>query len=382
MQYTKVQLNWVRSEIFTSAEPAARGVWLSLIAYCADQENGGRIAACQGWTDRRWMAAAAASSAEVAQVVQAGLARWDGEDLEVRGYDTVGEKAFQAASGTNQARANGRWEKERQRKGAKVATDTVPRATMPPVVPAVMPPASKQDAPGNAAGMQNRMRPAMPPAMPIHPSIHTREAVDAGAREAPATAPGDDLDEPDLPDAIAQAQALATGLGGRQGVVDGDPVGPRWLGVFRGLTPQQVQAIWVGAGEPITLPSQFDRARKAWRQAQAVADQQGLAQAEERRRQAQAAQQAKIDAERIARASAGSAERLRRLRQLIAATQADPSLQADLPETEGRRWARVMADVAAGNESAADLAMITLGPRLPAEMRRHLDSPAPVGAAS
>lgn len=95
MEYSKLQLSVTRTAEFRSAEPAARGIWVSCLSYCADQENGGTIAACRGWSDRQWMAACGVSAAEVEQAVVAGLLTWEGDSLVVRGYDSTGERECQ-----------------------------------------------------------------------------------------------------------------------------------------------------------------------------------------------------------------------------------------------------------------------------------------------
>ncbi len=114
MEYSKIQMKFTRNPTFRSADPAARGVWVSLNSYCATEENGGRIVGCKAWNDRKWMVCADATGAEVQATVAAELAAWDGDDLVVFGYDIVGEQQHSAARVANKARADAHWGSVRQ----------------------------------------------------------------------------------------------------------------------------------------------------------------------------------------------------------------------------------------------------------------------------
>lgn len=385
MEYTKLQLKWTRSDTFKSAEPAARGVWVGLIAYCADQENGGRIIACQTWTDRRWMAAAAATREEIEQAVVQGLATWNGADLVVGGYDIIGEQTFQAVSAANQDRANLKWEKERAKKGGQPPKDTVPCETVPPA----MRPASKHPAAGNAPGIPPAMRPASIPdaggnAHPVQ-SIQTNQSkqqqtrTGAGERE-PAAAAGPDLDEEtDTPELLATVLALAVSLGGRD-EFDGKPLAAEWSDAFKGLTPVQVYAIWRGHPDPIALPSTFKAARKAWRESQVREEQNAAAEQARQRQAATAAAEAKEREIANAKALANANVRAEGIRRMLAAIEQDPALLDVLPEGEQQRLAIVKALLAKGDTPRACLLVTTMRDHLPAELRRMLDAPAAEGA--
>jgi hypothetical protein len=100
---------------FGSVESAVLGDWLRLNGVAARQMLGGRFAGAAPWDDRRWSRTAGVYRADVAAVVAAQLARWDGEDLVLEGYDQAGEDLYrkQSAGGaagaakTNAARAAG-----------------------------------------------------------------------------------------------------------------------------------------------------------------------------------------------------------------------------------------------------------------------------------
>lgn len=96
MEYLKLQRSFRTTKTWLAASIAARGAWVCLAGYCADEENAGRIAGAQGWCSRMWMQLAGLEAHDVATAVAAGLATWEGEDLVVAGYDRIGEEAYQA----------------------------------------------------------------------------------------------------------------------------------------------------------------------------------------------------------------------------------------------------------------------------------------------
>ena len=55
MQYLNIFTADMRSPEFTAATIEKRGIWISILAFCADQENGGIIQNCEDWTDRQWL---------------------------------------------------------------------------------------------------------------------------------------------------------------------------------------------------------------------------------------------------------------------------------------------------------------------------------------
>lgn len=111
MEYSKLQLSFVRSALWRDASRAAQGVWVNVVTYCADQENGGTIPHCSTWNDAKCLLTMGVSCAELNALVESNLAEWRDGDLIVRGYDATGEKAFQRKSATGAERANVRWSK-------------------------------------------------------------------------------------------------------------------------------------------------------------------------------------------------------------------------------------------------------------------------------
>ena len=79
MRWLNLEISNLRSPSFVGAEPVERATWLSLLAYCADQENGGIIAECRAWKDRQWQQTCGITQAEAQQ--ECLLWDWDGDNL-------------------------------------------------------------------------------------------------------------------------------------------------------------------------------------------------------------------------------------------------------------------------------------------------------------
>jgi hypothetical protein len=54
MDWLNIHRSTLGAEEFLGCEPVQRATWLCLMAYCADQENGGRIDGASEWGDRKW----------------------------------------------------------------------------------------------------------------------------------------------------------------------------------------------------------------------------------------------------------------------------------------------------------------------------------------
>lgn len=94
MKYLNIEITTLRSPDYIGAEPVVRATWLNLLAYCADQENGGIIRGCRPWKDRQWQQVAGVTAEEVA--AETMLWHWAGEDLCVSHYPTEAEQKMQA----------------------------------------------------------------------------------------------------------------------------------------------------------------------------------------------------------------------------------------------------------------------------------------------
>ena len=54
MDWLNIHRSTLAAEQFLGCDPVQRATWLCLMAYCADQENGGRIEGASEWVDRKW----------------------------------------------------------------------------------------------------------------------------------------------------------------------------------------------------------------------------------------------------------------------------------------------------------------------------------------
>jgi hypothetical protein len=95
MRYIKLQRNFTTSPAWSFASCRERGVWVSLVSFCAEKENSGRIDNCSGWKDREWRALTQCNLKDIAAVIDAKLAEWQGHDLQLLGYDLEGQEAYQ-----------------------------------------------------------------------------------------------------------------------------------------------------------------------------------------------------------------------------------------------------------------------------------------------
>ena len=114
MRWLNIEIANLRSPAFVGAEPVERATWLSLLAYCADQENGGRIAECRSWKDRQWQQTCGITQAEAE--AESGLWKWHGDQLVVEFYPFAKQAEVQAkrSSGSMGGKASGEARREAQ----------------------------------------------------------------------------------------------------------------------------------------------------------------------------------------------------------------------------------------------------------------------------
>jgi hypothetical protein len=94
MKWLNIYLPDLHSAPYIGSEPRERAAWLSVLGYCAEQENGGRIADCRGWKDRQWQQTCGVTLKEVQSASK--LLVWDDQDLTVVFYPIESEKVVQA----------------------------------------------------------------------------------------------------------------------------------------------------------------------------------------------------------------------------------------------------------------------------------------------
>jgi len=103
-------MNWINLNIatlssseFVGSDPEQRATWLCLLAYCCLQENGGRIAECREWKDRRWQQLVRVTAKEASDTCE--LWQWDGNDIVVMFYPLEKEREIKQKRET--AKTNG-----------------------------------------------------------------------------------------------------------------------------------------------------------------------------------------------------------------------------------------------------------------------------------
>jgi hypothetical protein len=89
-------MNWLNVDMmlpqkpeFTAAKYEQRGVWFTLLAWCARVENGGCIAAARTWSEEMWLQTCGLRAKSVRG--SCTLWRWDDEDLILWGYPSEQE---------------------------------------------------------------------------------------------------------------------------------------------------------------------------------------------------------------------------------------------------------------------------------------------------
>jgi hypothetical protein len=94
MIWLNLKTTTLRSPEYAGSEPIQRATWLNLLAYCCEQENGGKIEGCVGWKDRQWQQTLGVTLAEVRE--DSALWHWEGDALCVAFYPTFKEDEVQA----------------------------------------------------------------------------------------------------------------------------------------------------------------------------------------------------------------------------------------------------------------------------------------------
>jgi hypothetical protein len=94
MNWLNIETATLDSEEFVGSDPLNRATWLCLLRYCAGQENGGIIADCKEWPDRKWQQLARVTKKEIQ--ADSSLWSWSGNDLRLWAYPVERETELQA----------------------------------------------------------------------------------------------------------------------------------------------------------------------------------------------------------------------------------------------------------------------------------------------
>lgn len=91
MNWLNIHTDTLRGEEYLGADPVERATWLSLLGWCATQENGGIIPGASNWKDRKWQQVCGVTKHEVE--LESELYEFTGDDLLVHHYPIEAETA-------------------------------------------------------------------------------------------------------------------------------------------------------------------------------------------------------------------------------------------------------------------------------------------------
>ncbi|HEY3901122.1 MAG TPA: hypothetical protein VGM54_21090 [Chthoniobacter sp.] len=89
MNWLNLEIRTLRSPEYIGSEPVERATWLNLLAYCCEQENGGRLLGAASWKDRQWQQVCGVTAREVQRAPR--LIRIEGDDVVVFAYPAAKE---------------------------------------------------------------------------------------------------------------------------------------------------------------------------------------------------------------------------------------------------------------------------------------------------
>lgn len=122
MEYINLPISVFRSDRFLDSDNADKGTWIQLIAYCADQENGGVIAGCADWDDRKWLRNCRVSREDTQRACD--MWTWEGADLRVHDYPLWIQAKVRKKREDGVKAAGKRWGKGKQQPEAQPSNDT------------------------------------------------------------------------------------------------------------------------------------------------------------------------------------------------------------------------------------------------------------------
>lgn len=107
MNWLNIEIKTIRCPEYVGSEPIDRATWINLLAYCAEQENGGTIEDCLKWKDRRWQQTCGVTKDEVMR--ESDLWSWSGSNLTLWAYPLQKQQEVQAKriAGSNGGKASG-----------------------------------------------------------------------------------------------------------------------------------------------------------------------------------------------------------------------------------------------------------------------------------
>lgn len=125
MEWFQIFSSDLGSPDFVLSKESVRGTWISLLAYCCAQENGGRIAGAREWPAAAWPQLCRVQAKSVA--ADSLLWQWDGSDLVVKYYPA--KSAERCVANRENGRKGGLRSGEARRNHRFDSASTEPEAT-------------------------------------------------------------------------------------------------------------------------------------------------------------------------------------------------------------------------------------------------------------
>lgn len=94
MDWINLRTTFLRSAAYMGSRPIERATWLNVLAYCTEQENGGRIPGAAAWKDRQWQQCCGVTAREVRSATK--LLTIEGDDVLVAAYSAEKEAEVKA----------------------------------------------------------------------------------------------------------------------------------------------------------------------------------------------------------------------------------------------------------------------------------------------
>jgi hypothetical protein len=110
MEWLNLHSSVLDSPEVVGAEPVDRATWLFLLRYCIGQENGGLIADCAEWGDRRWQQVVRVTRDEIQR--QTPLWKFSSGGLNVNFYPIERQKEIEAKRKAGKDTVAKRWGKQ------------------------------------------------------------------------------------------------------------------------------------------------------------------------------------------------------------------------------------------------------------------------------
>lgn len=119
MNWINLEIRTLRSPAYVGSDPTERATWLNVLAFCTEQENGGRIAGAAAWRDRQWQQVCGVTRREVLNASR--LLTMDGDTLVVAFYPV--DKEEQVRSSRKAGREGGLRSGQARRTGTPERSD-------------------------------------------------------------------------------------------------------------------------------------------------------------------------------------------------------------------------------------------------------------------